>query len=674
MTGFSDILDEPAPAPARSFAEDVLGSNLASQNIEDGKAGFVSSFKAGLVDDPQTQIEILARDRFPDDPKAAQRFGVIDDDIVFINEDGKLERARGGFVDALGGFSADAPEIAAGTAASIATKSPVIGGALGGVVGKQTKQIANALIFDEPQTTAGNLAGQAKEFGFGLVGGLVGEGFTKFLNRNVSREGQRLSESAKQNALREIEDVQRETGISLDLAQVTNFPLLKAMKKWAAKFPGKSSEILEAHRLIQDGQAEAAVTRIMEGLATETDATQLGIRGMNAARAAIEGARIEAAQRVSPLYKQAFAEAPEVDPSAAIEQIQRILPVAKGKRRTAMNRLLREFEPNDVPVDEAGKPVEDAVETGLEALHNVKMHIDSLLESDPDVAIDKFLKADLTRIKERLVKAMGDASPLYDQARLAHGQAQEELVNPLVNSLVGTLARMEDGSALVAASKMFNNRNVSPAQINNARQAILAVERQSPELAGAWDGLVKQWLEESFTKASKEVQSGQTVNFAGKFRQAVFGTDRQKLAMHAALGVSGRRNFNAIMDAFQMMARTPIGGSDTAFNQLVTKELAEPSSVLRTLLSPRNTVIEAIDDKWMENNAERIATALTNPAQVDQLKQLTKLPESKERALRIVTLIMGISGGGAIDSSLQTKPESTPIAPDPTGGQAPTRQ
>ena len=131
--------------------------------------------------------------------------------------------------------------------------------------------------------------------------------------------------------------------------------------------------------------------------------------------------------------------------------------------------------------------------------------------------------------------------------------------------------------------------------------------------------------------------------------------------MREALGGSGEAQFNRVMGAFEMMARTPIGGSDTAFNQLVTKELSEPSSVLRSVLSPRQTVIDAIDNNWVQRNADRIASALTNPESIDQLKQLSKIPDAKERSLRIVTFILGLQGGGAIDDALQTQPEQLPI-------------
>jgi len=311
----------PQAPPSEGFAETLLSGELPSQTVEPGKAGFTTTFKAGIVDDPLTRMKIFAETRFPDDPNAIQRFGILNDEIVFLNEENKLERASGGFVDFLGTLSADAPEIIAGTAAGIATKSPVVGSALGGVVGKVAKQIAAGAIFDEPQTRGSQVAGQAREFGFGLTGGVIGEGIVKFLNRNVAREGRRLESAAREEAIQVIRDVQRETGIELDIAQVTNLPLLKAMKKWAIKFPGKSSEILEAFRLMQDGQSEQAVRRIMETLADETDITELGLVGINAARMAIEASKAEAGQIVSPLYKQAFAEAPSVDVKPVIDAI-----------------------------------------------------------------------------------------------------------------------------------------------------------------------------------------------------------------------------------------------------------------------------------------------------------------------------------------------------------------
>jgi len=670
MAEFSEQLLTQTPQaapPSEGFAETLLSGELPSQTVLPGEAGFTTTFKAGIVDDPLTRMKIFAETRFPDDPNAMQRFGILNDEIVFLNEENKLERASGGFVDFLGTLSADLPEIVAGTAAGIATKSPVVGSAFGGVVGKVAKQVAAGAIFDEPQTRGSQVSGQLREFGFGLTGGLVGEGIVKFLNRNVAREGRRLEGAAREEAIQVIRDVQRETGIELDIAQVTNLPLLKAMKKWAIKFPGKSSEILEAFRLMQDGQSEIAVRRIMETLADETDITEIGLVGINAARMAIEAGKAEAGQIVSPLYIRAFAENPAVDVGNVVGMIDDILQVAKGGRKKVLNSLLREFEANVVSEAEekaAKETGEKILESNLEALHNVKMQIDSLIDGDADVAIDRFLAVDLQNIQQQLLNSMDNVSDLYAKGRFEHEKLLKRLVDPLRDGVVGTLARLPDSSAASAAAKMFSSRNVSPAQIGRAKRAIQALERTDPNVAGAWEGLVKQWLEDSFNKASKELQTGQVVNFAGKFRQAVFGTTRQKLAMQQALGTQAFRRFNQIMDAFEMMARTPTGGSDTAFNELVTTELSKPSSILRTILSPRGTVMDAIDNRFMQQNAEKIAAALTDPASITQLKQLTKIPSSKEQNLRIVLFILGLETGELISGGLTTAPELQPTAPD----------
>ena len=75
-------------------------------------AGFTTSFKAGFVEDLPTKFRILARAKFPDDPDAIERFGVIGGDIVFLNDEGVLEKATGGFFDIAGSGFALAPEIA----------------------------------------------------------------------------------------------------------------------------------------------------------------------------------------------------------------------------------------------------------------------------------------------------------------------------------------------------------------------------------------------------------------------------------------------------------------------------------------------------------------------------------------------------------------------------------
>ena len=75
-------------------------------------AGFSTAFKLGFVEDEPTKIRMLARAKFPDDPDAIKRFGVVGGDIVFVNDDGLVERATGGLDDLAGSTLALTPEIA----------------------------------------------------------------------------------------------------------------------------------------------------------------------------------------------------------------------------------------------------------------------------------------------------------------------------------------------------------------------------------------------------------------------------------------------------------------------------------------------------------------------------------------------------------------------------------
>ena len=55
--------------------------------------GFSTTFKLGFVEDVPTKMRMLAKARFPDDPQAIERFGVIGGNIVFVNEDGNTWNA-----------------------------------------------------------------------------------------------------------------------------------------------------------------------------------------------------------------------------------------------------------------------------------------------------------------------------------------------------------------------------------------------------------------------------------------------------------------------------------------------------------------------------------------------------------------------------------------------------
>ena len=220
-----------------------------------------------------------------------------------------------------------------------------------------------------------------------------------------------------------------------------------------------------------------------------------------------------------------------------------------------------------------------------------------------------------------------------------------------MDSPVGVLSLLEKNPGQ-AAAKIFSGDVIDPTNIRLARNAILKIEQQQPEFAGAWNGLDAQWLQKNLTRAARELQTGEAVNVAGKFRQAVIGTNVQKAAMREAIGPQSISQFNQVMDALKKVASTPLGGSDTAFNQLVTQKLDQSTfTVLRSVLQPGKTLVGAQQQRFMKRLSIAIADGLTNPDKLRELNRLFALKPSTEKAVLITSLMLGQVSAGAIELS-----------------------
>jgi len=431
-----------------------------------------------------------------------------------------------------------------------------------------------------------------------------------------------------------------------------------------------------------------------------------GVRTINAAKAALTAAKTERNAVVSPLYKKAFAEpGVTVDTSATLALIDQSLQSAKGPIRSILKQtrdLFNRAEPFTAQVKTNQAKIKKLQEglTATEAAENIgpranqikalQDDIDLLMLDDTviglhktrralDLAIetknaggkllDAEMTAELVTIRNSLTKELTDASPLYRQASDQFAKLSAKLVDPLLNSPIGVLAKLEDKNAGQAAAKIFAGQTVDPVTVRIAREAIIKAEKANPELAGAWNGAVAQWLQGNFVRAAKETQTGQAVNIAGKFRQAVIGTKVQKAAMKEALGPDAVSQFNQVMDALQMVSRTPLAGSETAFFQLISQKLdAGTFSLLRAIFSPRKTILDVQNQRFLERLSKSIANGLTDPAKVQELNRLFKLSPGTERSVLITSLMLGQLGAAGVASELGV--DQTPPLLQQTGQQS----
>lgn len=661
----------------------------ADQNVLPGNAGFGANLKANMVEDPQRKIAFYAQSLFPNDPEAVKRFGVRDGRIVYIDPEGNLKDVEHGFGSRTGKALAYTPEAVGSVIGSFATGHPVLGGAVGGVGGKAVKQIIAGTLLDDPQTTAGNLKGMATEGTINLLSGGLAKGVGKFFNKGrvVDFTPEQIAE-AQQIA----KQIEQRLGIKLDVSQASQDPVLMALRKYAAKFPGKSAQVFKQLDEAQTGQTATAMQGLLDKVAKETSSEAAGVQGINAAAKAIKDARAQVSQEVKPLYDAAYAAVPEVNRTT--KQGERILDFLKlpyfrqafneGQTLRALEtgsgaqpmrstvETLRKADPQTGAWESASTKVRSTgtnaqvIESRLSSGSSKQTPEGTLTQRSDEIHKDitrpSLAELDYTKraLDERIQGMMEsgqrqralalktkrdefvaalDALPNqeWQAARKAYGEAAKTRIDPLEKGAIGVLARTENRKAARVASKMFTDPNITANEIAFARRAIEAAD---PE---GWNQLTRQYLATTLNNSLKVTQKGETVNLAGKLYQSLAGTPEQLSKLRAAMPKEAQPHLNDVLGAFRLIAATERAGSDTAFNQLVTKKIeGRFSTTLKMMRQPWQTVIEAGDQRNIENLVSKLAEGLTDPAKVAQLKQVTKASPSLNRALQISS-ILGIS-------------------------------
>jgi hypothetical protein len=251
----------------------------------------------------------------------------------------------------------------------------------------------------------------------------------------------------------------------------------------------------------------------------------------------------------------------------------------------------------------------------------------------------------------------------WQKARQKYAELSKGTIEPLENGPVGVLANIKNPKFATAAAKIFSDPNITPKAIAEARAGF------SSQYQDEWNGLVRQWLGQRFNKAMKETQTGEAMNVAGKFRQAVYGSPEDKMRMRAMLPGDAAQSFDDLMTAAEKLSSTPIAGSNTMRDTEIKDQLKGTGAVIfKWLTSPRASVQNAAEQRALENGTTQIAEALIDPAKRGQLKQVVKMKPSTKQAILLSSLLSGqaidrVFATGTDVIPGQSKPKTQSTAP-----------
>lgn len=641
-------------------------------------ANFGAALKSNLVEDEQTKKRLIADSLFPNDPRGVDRVGFIEGKPVFVNDQGALQYVSGAVTRGAAGLVANAPEMAGGAAGALygGPGGAVAGSTLGATGARGWKRVLGNLVFDEPQTMGGNAADLGVEAAANLGGAVLGKAAAGFAGRarpiDFTPRQLRLAEQMWQQ-------IKDRTGVDLDLALASGDRKLIAVREYAAKYPGRVADMVEARDEIMQGQFNTAVDRVLNMVASAKPDEVAGQNAISAADAVLRLTKKEIQQRVAPIYQAAYRSA-SVITSPRINQLTELKDVrdaiAKARYTIALenrgmpkviDRDPRTLEPILVDADEP---------LSLEVLDLTKQHLDDRVEqlakngenrtavalADVRDDIKDFLDNISTQtIRARNPKQTDTVISLYKQARAEYGRLYQERLTPLENSPVGVLAKMHPQNAALAAN-VLRRSNVTPQQI-----AVLkgGLSRSNPE---AYKDLVRLYLGQEWDTAQAVAQSGDVINPAGKFLSSVFRTPAQRDRVVAMLPPQTADVMEDVMMAAERLSKTPIGssrqpGPTTARDQLITEQLKYRAlSALKWLIAPKQSLKEAAEDRALETGIESLTEALLDPAKRAQLKQITKMKPSTQQAILLASILggqgiqVGAGGGSATELPAQMVP------------------
>lgn len=621
---FAQKLGEQFPQEFPGAAQIDPYASQRGPAVPADKANFGASFKAGVIADPETQRREIAKSLFPDDPNGAQRIGFMEGAPVYVDEHGQLKRVSPGIIGGLAETTANVPEAVGAVVGSFATGNPISGAAVGGAGGRAAKRAVSEVLFDEPASPASVGKEMLTEGAINLAAAGIGKGIAGFAGRgkivDFSPQNVRTAEQARQY-------VKQSTGIDLDLAQASGDRKLLALRDYAARYPGRTAELIQAADEAAAGQLDNATNRVLDSIAKSTPSEIAGKNGINAAKMVIDAATAIRDKAVAPYYEAARTVTLGAD---VVADISADPLVSRAAKRVAKDPVYQ-------------RKLKDLPENSVGYWHQVKRNLDAGY-STAKTSGDKTAASEYVDAAKQLNKKLGDASAEYARANELYAKATKETIEPLQSSLIGVLSEIKDPVASRAAVKIFSDPNVTPAAINLAKTAL---EKESPE---AYAGLVRQYLAHRWNQALKTTQGGDVINPAGKFRQSVYGTPADRDRMRAMLPAGAASAFDDLMLAMEKLSRTPLGasrvaGSNTFRDQELNEALkGQGAIVFRYLTSPRKSIQDAAEERAKQQSIGAITEALLDPAKRSQLRQVAHMQPSTKQAI----LLSGILSGQAV--------------------------
>jgi hypothetical protein len=423
------------------------------------------------------------------------------------------------------------------------------------------------------------------------------------------------------------------TGVDVDVfrGQATGLPSDLLAQRFLGQIDPTSKKVLDSLKR-QDSDVYDATVLVSNQIASEETIEFAGKKLRDASEKAIAARRAIQKQASSPIYKQAFR-----------RQRQGKVPLLNMSRFDVKYRnIAKQFDPKKAGVnDEISESLKDIVRRvdaaggDLRQLHNVKMHIDRMLEKTGEDGLARSSKRFLRDVKSDLVDELTKQSPSYRAARSEFIRTQGP-IDELLNSIVGKVSSLSDDQLDQAASKVFN-QNVTPEAVRSAKKVI---QEQDPE---AWNQIVRRELFRRVGGIQAKVAEQGVENISntpGELKAAIFGNENQRRVLLQSLEGEPRKNLLYLEKILESTASGRAAGSPTTPFAVIRDKLMGSLRVAKqAITSPLETVAKVGDETIFNRNARALADIMFDPKWIERMSEVRALGNSKQAATKIESLL-----------------------------------
>lgn len=234
-----------------------------------------------------------------------------------------------------------------------------------------------------------------------------------------------------------------------------------------------------------------------------------------------------------------------------------------------------------------------------------------------------------------------NASPEYEIALQVQEQTRRQFLEPLLQGPLGKLAG-KDKTTRDAINALFP-QNPLPNSADEIATAVSALAQRNPRAAR---DLVRAHIESTFNQSAKDLQSGANAAGGAKFRAALVGNPQAAANLEAAVralphGDQVWPGFNRFLEILEATGTRQNVGSRTAYNAELLKDASASGIVGEGAKAATNPLrgLQFLADKYerwrLGRNMNELADILTNPAAVNQLRAIARMPANSPAALNV---------------------------------------